>query len=213
MQVSYHSVYGALQESRHVFIETGLNYFLNRNNPDELFLLEAGFGTGLNAFLTLEAALQKNLRIHYYAVEAYPLKDFEWKGLEYEALAGKNSVLQQAFEKMHTCEWDTTVLIHDSFFLTKHHQKIQQIAFNKKFHLIYYDAFAPSAQPELWSTEIFNNLFGHLLPGGILVTYCSKSEVRKNLAAAGFQVNKVKGPPGKREIVRAVKPSMNLQSE
>jgi tRNA U34 5-methylaminomethyl-2-thiouridine-forming methyltransferase MnmC len=196
----YHSAYGAVQESMHVFIDAGLKYF---DDKDELSILEVGFGTGLNTLLTLiETPLQK---ITYHAVEAFPLDLKTIKKLNYPNLmSGQESDL--IFKKIHDADWDKEVKITDKFMLTKVSSKIQDTALPKNhFHLVYYDAFAPDVQPELWTEDIFNKIYTSMKPGGILVTYSSKGLVKQNLRAAGFTVKRLPGPPGKKHMVRAEK--------
>ena len=210
MNVSYHSLHGAIQESRHVFIEQGLDFFLNNNPTADIQVLEMGFGTGLNALLTLVEA-GPNLNIHYMAIELFPLTIEEANLLNYCEQIKRQDLLP-SFEKMHQCEWERDIAINP--FFTIHKQKHSLLAIKnsnrayKNFlspDIIYFDAFAPAAQPELWTKEVFEMLYAILKNKGILVTYCSKGEVRRSMQAAGFVVEKIPGPPGKREIVRALK--------
>lgn len=198
MQVTYHSRHGAVKESRHVFLQAGLQPLLD--NYNEIRIFEMGFGTGLNALLTLEQAITQEQRIFYEAVEQYPLHMDEIKELHYIT-----SIPQGYFTAIHECNWNEPVLLHPYFTLYKSNTSLQLFKASMPFHLIYYDAFAPSAQPELWTQQIFNQLFDMLVPGGVLVTYCSKGDVRRNMLAAGFTVEKLPGPPGKREMLRATK--------
>ncbi|HMU44891.1 MAG TPA: tRNA (5-methylaminomethyl-2-thiouridine)(34)-methyltransferase MnmD [Chitinophagaceae bacterium] len=205
MKVTYHSVHGAIQESQHVFIKAGL---IDSGLFDFIGLhhvLEMGFGTGLNALLTLiEAGKHKN-RIYYTAIELYPLNDTEISQLNYcqqLELPDYNPL----FEKIHACGWEEMYEITDNFRLTKRKCNLLDFSTENMFDIIYFDAFAPAAQPELWTKEIFDKMFGLLKPGGTLVTYCSKGEVRRNMIAAGFKVEKIPGPPGKREMLRAIRP-------
>ena len=198
MQVTYHSRHGAVQESRHVFIQAGLQPLLKQY--DILRVFEMGLGTGLNALLTLEQAIIGEQAVCYQAVEKYPLNGDEIKELEYK------QILRPAyFMALHQCNWNEPIAIHSLFTLYKSHTSLQEFKANTPFHLIYYDAFAPAAQPELWTQQIFEQLYAMLANGGILVTYCSKGEVRRNMLAAGFEVEKLAGPPGKREMLRATK--------
>ncbi|MBC6491787.1 tRNA (5-methylaminomethyl-2-thiouridine)(34)-methyltransferase MnmD [Flavihumibacter stibioxidans] len=202
MEVTYHSKHGAIQESMHVFIEAGWKQKVTR--PDEsINILEIGFGTGLNALLTLMEATTQT--VWYESLEAYPI-DLQTAGqLNYCQLLHRPD-LQHTFLEMHTGEWNKPLAIAPNFTLCKRHTKLQDYQqHDKKFDLVYFDAFAPKVQPELWSTEIFQKIFNLLKPGATLVTYCSKGEVRRALKAAGFMVEKIPGPPGKREMVRARK--------
>lgn len=198
MQVTYHSKHGAVQESRYVFIEAGLFPLLNRYELLRIF--EMGFGTGLNALLTLEQALKQERPIYYHAVEKFPLFYNEIKELDYSFVLS-----QEYFTRLHQCNWNEPIAIHPYFTLYKENNSLEQYQSHTAFHLIYYDAFAPAAQPELWTLQIFEQLYKMLVVGGVLVTYCSKGDVRRNLLKAGFKVEKLPGPPGKREILRAAK--------
>ena len=198
MQVTYHSRHGAVQESRHVFIQAGLLPLLRQYAV--LRILEMGFGTGLNALLTLEQAITQEQAIYYEAVEKYPLNKDEVKELNYT-----QPLPHEYFTALHKCHWNEPVAIHHFFTLLKSHISLQDFKANAPFHLIYYDAFAPAAQPELWTVQIFEQLYDMMETEGILVTYCSKGDVRRNMLAAGFKVEKLAGPPGKREMLRAIK--------
>jgi tRNA U34 5-methylaminomethyl-2-thiouridine-forming methyltransferase MnmC len=201
LNVTYHSINGAIQESKHVFIEAGLNFILSNSKSQTLNIFEMGFGTGLNAFLTAIEADKRKLKIHFTALEKFPVSVEEVKALNY------TEHLQQPelFQKIHTCEWNEEVTISECFSLRKEKASLLNYLTSQLFNLIYYDAFAPAAQPELWTNEIFQKLFGLLQPNGVLVTYCSKGNVRRAMIAVGFKVEKLKGPPGKREMVRAIK--------
>ena len=210
MNVSYHSLHGAIQESEHVFINNGLHFFRNKNPTADIHVLEMGFGTGLNALLTLIEA-GPNLNIHYTTIELFPLNAEQVDTLNYcEQL--KRDDLLPSFEKMHQCEWERDVAINS--FFTIHKLPLSLLNINKSIlghnnfprpDIIYFDAFAPSAQPELWTREVFEMLYAILKDNGILVTYCSKGDVRRAMQASEFIVEKIPGPPGKREIVRALK--------
>ncbi len=204
MNVTYHSVHGAIQESMHVFIQAGLRDsgvfdFVGVNH-----VLEIGFGTGLNALLTLiEADKQKN-RIYYTGIELYPLNEAEINGLNYcEQLNQPH--YKRLFKKMHQVEWEEMFEITDNFRLTKTKCSLLDFSTENSFFLIYFDAFDPTTQPELWTKEVFEKLYSIMAPGGILVTYCSKSDVRRAMQAAGFTIEKIPGPHGKREMVRATR--------
>ncbi len=198
----YHSTHGALQESRHVFIRHGLQLFSNT----ELRLLEAGFGTGLNAMLTLLEAPARHLNVSYTGLEAYPLSTEEWEGLGYGELLG-GGPQNLLFERLHQAPWDEPEPITDSFTLRKLRADIREFADPSGYHLIYFDAFGARVQPELWTETVFGNMFGALLPGGVLVTYAAKGSVRRAMQAVGFKVERLPGPPGKREMLRAVRES------
>jgi tRNA U34 5-methylaminomethyl-2-thiouridine-forming methyltransferase MnmC len=202
MQVSYHSIHGAIQESVHVFIEAGLHQAYTLFPDTILHVFEMGFGTGLNALLTAMEA-KKQHPIHYTSVEMHPLVADEVKVLNYGEVLDAQTVLEQ----LHQAPWGQPVTIHPFFTIEKQQVDLAHFTASQPVHVIYYDAFAPSAQPELWTTEVFQQLYTMLVPGGVLVTYCSKGDVRRAMQAAGFIVTKIPGPPGKREMLRAEKQS------
>lgn len=201
LSVTYHSIHGAIQESMHVFIETGLNYVINQSTNKSISILEMGFGTGLNALLTAMEAEKIEIKIHYISLEKFPISIEEAEKLNYSQLLGH----EELFQKIYDCNWNEDVNISDHFVLHKENVDLIDYSSSQQFNLIYYDAFAPSAQPELWTKGVFEKLFGLLKPNGVLVTYCSKGDVRRAMMAAGFDVKKLPGPPGKREILRAIK--------
>lgn len=200
-KVTYHSVHGAVRESMHVFIDAGLRRLLKPEPGLSLQIFEMGFGTGLNAFLTALEAEKTQTKIVYTAVEALPLTRQETQVLNYPATLGHADL----FHRMHDCPWNEAVSFTSFFTLQKHEADLFHFRPRTQFNLIYFDAFAPSAQPELWTTDVFEKLFFMLQPGGSLVTYCSKSTVRRAMEAAGFNVKRVPRPPGKREMLRAEK--------
>ncbi len=200
---SYHSIHGAIQESKHVFIEAGLKN-LTLEGEEVLNILEMGFGTGLNVFLTYLAA--KEQPIHYTSLEAYPLEFAMVEQLNYVKELEVNEVDKAVFEKLHQADWNQKVAISSSFHLTKLNQKLEEVDLpSNHFDLVYYDAFAPSAQPELWTEVIFSKLFACMSEGGVLTTYCAKGVVKRILKKVGFQVKALPGPPGKREMTKAMK--------
>lgn len=204
MNVSYHSIHGSIQESAHVYINAGL---LDSGIFDYIgvhSVLEIGFGTGLNALLTLLEADRHQNRIYYTAVEPFPLEMELVTPLNYCELLDQPGY-QERFLRMHEIPAGEMFEISNYFRLTKYQCTIQELSMPESFNIIYFDAFAPAAQPELWTPEIFAQMYRLLTPGGILVTYCSKSIVRKAMQAAGFSVEKIPGPRGKREMLRARK--------
>ena len=201
MNVTYHSIHGAIAESQHVFIGAGLRPGL----PGTVRILEIGLGTGLNLLLTRIAALETGSTIHYLALEPYPLTGSEWKKLNYCASLNREE-LQPFFERIHHCGWEAEQALEPDFFLYKTKCSLLDFTTDQRFDLVYFDAFAPNAQPELWTRPVFEKLYERLLAGGSLVTYCSKGDVRRAMQAAGFIVEKIPGPPRKREMVRARKP-------
>lgn len=205
MQVTYHSVHGAVQESNHVFIKEGLQYFLSQHpGTDPLRIFEMGFGTGLNALLTYAETLHSNLSVQYVSIEAFPLEQSLFRQLNYCAQIQRTD-LTPKFAAMQDAPWDHPTDISSQFRLYKRQDSLTTYQPREPVHLIFFDAFAPTAQPELWTTEIFSMLHDMLYPGGILTTYCSKSSVRRAMMEAGFSVHKIPGPPRKREMVRAVR--------
>ena len=200
----YHSKHGAIQEARHVFLKMGLYHLLETNNLSEVSILEIGFGTGLNAFLTLLESENLNLKINYTGVEAYPVSAEEIKHLNYPQAAGVGNKTD-LFQKLHDSDWEKERAISELFSLTKQQKKFSEITDFELYELIYFDAFGARVQPELWTEEIFNLMFKALKKGGLLVTYAAKGSVRRAMISAGFQVEKLPGPPGKREMLRAVK--------
>lgn len=207
MNVTYHSHHGAIQESMHVFIEAGLKYVSANLQEPWINIFEMGFGTGLNALLSLIEAERCQLKIHYTAVELFPLQEKEINLLNYcEQLDRQN--LKPVFHQLHQCEWGKDIFITPFFTLHKIRMDLINLSAYQPVNLIYYDAFAPAAQPELWTKEVFEKLISLLVPGGVLVTYCSKGDVRRAMQAVGFSIEKIPGPKGKREMVRAALPTV-----
>lgn len=196
----YHSHHGAMQESKHVFMKMGWELVAERKS--HIDLLEVGFGTGLNAWLVYDE-VRKNNRgnsVHYTSLELYPVTAEQAAQLNFV-----DQSHQSEFILLHDAEWNVSTKINDKFTLEKVEVSLQDFQSAHNYDLIFYDAFAPRVQPELWTAEIFQKLYTLLNPGGVLVTYCAKGEVRRNMIAAGFSVEKLPGPPGKREMLRAVK--------
>ena len=197
---SYHSKHGAIQEAKHVFIKNGLKLFPNKS----ISILEIGFGTGLNAFITFLEAKELGQTIDYVGVEAYPISEDEIHSMNYlkelDALDSK-----AIFDKMHSINWGEKNNLSETFSLTKRKQFFQDIDDIEKFDLIYFDAFGYRVQPELWSTEIFEKMYKALKPNSILVTYAARGVVKRSMIEVGFTVEKLAGPPGKREMFRARK--------
>lgn len=201
---SYHSRHGAVQEALHVFIKMGLHYFLKEKKPFEISILEIGFGTGLNAFITFLESEKHRVKINYTGVEAYPVGSGEISALNYpEILLAKEKA--PVLWEMHQGEWEKLQVIGRYFSLYKHQKRFEELSYKENFNIIYFDAFGARVQPELWSEEIFQIMFKALQPQGVLVTYSAKGSVRRNLQKVGFVVERLPGPPGKREMLRAVK--------
>tara|TARA_B110000967_G_C18848093_1_gene543094 strand:+ start:1023 stop:1697 length:675 start_codon:yes stop_codon:yes gene_type:complete len=201
----YHSIHGAIQESQHVFIKTGLHHYLNLYQPKKLSILEIGFGTGLNAFLTALDVQTQGLEIDYEGLEAYPVLEDELSQLNYASLIGANQ--QLVFDTLHQIPWQESHPISSHFSLKKRQQFFNDLEDENAFDLIYFDAFGARVQPELWTEAIFKRMFKALKHKGVLVTYSAKGSVRRAMQAVGFVVERLEGPPGKREMLRASKPA------
>jgi len=197
----YHSRHGAIQEAYHVFIKNGLSLF----KEGHVAILEMGFGTGLNALITLIEAERTHLNISYTGVEAYPVAPNELQALNYIAQLKANA-FQDIFDRMHQCPWKKEIKITDNFVLHKIPMDFREVKANQVFDLIYFDAFGARVQPELWTESIFESMFLVLRKKGILVTYAAKGSVRRAMQSVGFVVERLPGPPGKREMLRARKP-------
>ena len=198
----YHSLNGAIQESSLVYIQHGLRHF----NKNKLNILEIGFGTGLNCLLTYasNSAYAISKTIHYTALEPFPVAPELLEQLNYTALI--QPLCDKQFKAIHLYDEIKNHSIDPTFLLTKSRQTVQDVELQTStIDLIYFDAFAPAIQPEMWTAAVFNKLYSILNPGGILVTYCAKGEVKRNLRSAGFTVESLPGPPGKREVTRACK--------
>ncbi|MBL4605031.1 MAG: tRNA (5-methylaminomethyl-2-thiouridine)(34)-methyltransferase MnmD [Flavobacteriaceae bacterium] len=196
----YHSKHGAIQEAYHVFIKHGLTPISKK----ELSILEIGFGTGLNSFITFLEAQKNNRTINYVGVEAYPIGLDEVAKLNYVSEL-KATDLKSLFQTLHTCSWEEKHQITSEFSLWKRKQFFNDIDDEGQFDLIYFDAFGARVQPELWTEEIFSKMFVALKNEGTLVTYSAKGSVRRAMQSVGFTVERLPGPPGKREMLRATK--------
>jgi tRNA U34 5-methylaminomethyl-2-thiouridine-forming methyltransferase MnmC len=198
----YHSVHGALQESKHVFIQAGL--YQKINIQQDISILEIGFGTGLNALLTCIECDLHSKHVNYIALEKYPLSIDIYHQLNYCKLLEIENC-NDVFNKIYKSKWEINSPITKYFNLTKHQLDFNDCNFLNQFDVIYFDAFAPSAQPELWTTSIFKLMYDALKQDGILVTYCAKGEVKRNMKSVGFTIESLPGPIGKREMTRAIK--------
>lgn len=198
----YHSTFGAINESQHVFINTGFNA---HKEKEVIYILEVGFGTGLNALLTLIEAVKADVEVHYIGVESNSVEKEILDKLNFPAqINDKNA--EDYFRKLHEAEWGSEVEIFPGFFLTKVNFELQEVEFeDTEFDLVYFDAFAPDIQPELWTGEIFNKLYLQMVVGACLVTYSAKGTVKRALKEVGFEIEGLPGPKGKREITRAWK--------
>ena len=195
----YHSTFGAISESKHIFIKEGLNF----SQLKSVNIFEVGFGTGLNAFLSFLESEEQNLTVKYTSIEKYPVDTDITKNLNYPELLPQK--YQNIFDQLHECEWDTEIELSKNFIFKKVLLDFNQYKFTENFDLVFFDAFAPETQPDLWSTKNFTKIYNALNNKGILTTYSSKGLVKNNLREAGFIVKRLKGPTGKRHILRAEK--------
>ena len=209
---TYHSSHGAIQESRHIFIsQLSINNGRQSTvNSQRLSVLEIGFGTGLNALLTAEWACENGSKVEYTTIELYPLGKDVYSQLNYGSVLNDEAL----FIKLHEAEWDAGfVQIDENFSIRKCKSDIvdflilnsQFSILNSSFDVVYFDAFSPDAQPELWTEGVFRNVYALMKKGGVMTTYCAKGDVRRAMLAAGCRVEKLQGPPGKRHILRATK--------
>lgn len=198
MDETYHSRHGAIQESQHVFISHGLRHWLGNTGSNTLVIFEVGFGTGLNAWLTNQVARQERLHITYYSIEAYPLQRDVWTQLNY-------STGDDSFRLLHEAAWNTPVVINEHFTLHKIHGKLEMQLMPSAVDIVFFDAFAPGKQPELWSFQILEKVCAALRPSGVFVTYCAKGQLKRDLRALRLRMETLQGPPGKLEMVRATR--------
>ncbi|MFO7852320.1 MAG: tRNA (5-methylaminomethyl-2-thiouridine)(34)-methyltransferase MnmD [Bacteroidota bacterium] len=201
MDEHYHSTFGAVSESRHVFIENGYKSISGRH----VKIFEMGFGTGLNALLTLLESLNDKRRVDYVSVEKFPLEEKVYKKLNYTTFLKDHECTY--YNLLHKCPWEEYCSITDNFRVLKIEKDLREIKFDMMFDLVYYDAFAPDKQPEMWTGDVLSIVSSLTKPGGIFVTYSAKGQLKRNLKKLGFMVENAEGPTGKREITRAVKKS------
>ena len=201
MDENYHSTNGAFQEAMHVFIQNGIR---KRISNDEITVFEMGFGTGLNALLTLVEGVNSTRRINYIGIEAYPVELELIKEINYESLV--NEQFNESFSMMHSLSWEQKHILHPNFTFQKIHLKIQDYQpLNSSVDLIFFDAFGPKVQKEVWTIDVLKKMHDMLKPNGILVSYCAMGQMKRDLKSLGFKVEGLPGPPGKREMTRAVK--------
>jgi len=198
---SYHSIHGAIQESKHIFINDGLNFL----NKSEINILEIGFGTGLNAYLSLLESINKEYNIFYTAIEKYPLSLDLIKQLNYPQQLKTTLKQMQLFTQLHKVGWGAYQKTTKNFKIKKINVSLANFKATEQFNLIYFDAFSPQVQPEMWSNKVFKKMYSCLVNDGILLTYCAKGSVKRTLKEVGFTIENIPGPPGKREITRAFK--------
>lgn len=211
----YHSKNGALTEALHVFIKEGLYHWFSKNSSSEISIMEMGFGTGLNSFLTYFEAEKNAWRVYYTGIEAYPLTIQEALSLNYSSILNdlysvgilekSKDEVEAVFSALHHASWEENVAISQSFHLIKQKKFFSEISDGPNFNLIYFDAFGIKIQPDLWTEEIFQKMYNALMPSGVLVTYAANGNARRAMQAAGFSVERLPGPPGKKEMLRATK--------
>lgn len=195
----YHSSHGAIQESMHIFIKYGFKEI----NRSEINIFEVGFGTGLNAFLTALEAENMGVKVNYITIEKYPLDQNLVASLNYSDFFGEPS--RVLFDDLHGCEWNKTHQISEHFSIKKVQEDMRKYVPQDMFDLIYFDAFGPDKQPDMWSDMIISNISNACNTGAFFLTYSAKGELKRQLIASGFNVLHLPGPPGKREITWAVK--------
>lgn len=203
----YHSKHGAVQEARHVFLEKGLQHLVALSKSKEtkpITILEMGFGTGLNALLTFFKARELKLPIDYVGVEAFPIASDEVEAMDYASQLKEKDALN-IYKSLHRVFWDKPHALTADFTLTKLKQKFEELTAINHFDLVYFDAFGPRVQPELWTEVLFEKMYAALKPNGVLTTYCAQGAARRAMQAVGFTVERLPGPPGKREMLRATK--------
>ena len=191
----YHSKHGSIVEAEHVFIKHGLSAV----NKTKLNILEVGFGTGLNALLTYQKTSQRSINVNYHTIETHPIEEKIYKQLNFTDLIGLE---QEDLLKIHNCSWDVEHVISPYFKIKKNHTALEKYNTDIRFDIIYFDAFSPDKQEELWTKKIFENMYKILKNDGFLVTYCAKGIVKRTMKSVGFEVVVLDGPPGKRQMTR-----------
>ncbi len=205
MRETYHSTHGAIRESEHVFIRHGLQEAAEKTSG-EIAIFEVGFGTGLNALLTAAWAAANRRTVRMTSIEAYPVEEEIWKSLNYPEQVDDTQA-SAWWELLHESDWNTEIKIHDNFYLTKVHDKIENfVGKPDSMDVIYFDAFAPGKQAEMWSPDILKKTVTCLKQGGFLVTYCAQGQFKRDLFSLGLDVEPLAGPPGKKEMTRGIKP-------
>ncbi|MBI2281792.1 MAG: tRNA (5-methylaminomethyl-2-thiouridine)(34)-methyltransferase MnmD [Bacteroidetes bacterium] len=199
---TYHSTKGSINEARHVFIQKGLCDYVQKTGLKDITVFEVGFGTGLNAHLSQLFANENNVHINYIAVEVFPLEMEIIKQLNFTELIPSD---QLQFLNLHEAAWNKPIVLDNNFTMTKLHQKLDDVSSLKEIDVIFFDAFAPDVQPEMWMKSVFEKMHDFLKIGGVLVTYCAKGVVKRTIKEVGFELETLEGPPGKREMIRSTK--------
>ena len=201
---TYHSIHGAIQESRHVFIEAGLKHYAQIKRSQPIYVFEVGFGTGLNALLASQFSRQHEVKVNYQSIEAFPLESEILDALNYPTEI-EDSYCESEFHVIHNKVWNRDVLVNAYFAFQKQQGKMETHELKGSYDICFFDAFAPSKQPELWEKEVLYKIHHALQVGGILVTYCAKGQLKRDLKEIGYEVETLAGPPGKNQMVRATK--------
>ena len=205
----YHSTHGAIQESEHVYIQHGLKSVSTQNKT--INILEVGMGTGLNVLLSYRYAINHGLSINYTTVEAYPLEENIWKKLNYSQLTDVKNSFSAIYNQIHESEWHKKIQLGDHFTFYKIDQKIQDISLKEDYYdVVYHDAFNPNLEPDLWSEALFGKIYKSMKSNSLLTTYSTKGIIKRALKSCGFIIQKKPGPPGKREILNAVKGVLSI---
>jgi tRNA U34 5-methylaminomethyl-2-thiouridine-forming methyltransferase MnmC len=200
LQETYHSIHGAVQESMHVFIKNGLEYFFLQHRPKRVSIFEVGFGTGLNALLAWQFAMQYKVAVEFTTVEPFPLSEDIWSQLNY----AKEDITRERFMRLHHAAWNAPLPLSEEFVLEKRRNSLQEWDLARQYNVIFFDAFAPSIQPELWNFESLKKVIVALHAGGVFVTYSAKGQLKRDLKTLGLTVETLAGPPGKNEMVRGI---------
>ncbi len=204
LKETYHSFHGALQESVHVFIEKGLRFWRTKSGlPKQVDIFEIGFGTGLNALLAAQFAMENEVKINFTTIEPFPLDMEIINQLNYATSIGQDN-LKSVFEQLHSCKWEEKVEINSFFSIYKIKTKLEDFQTEKRFDVLFFDAFAPSKQAELWTVDLLQKCFNLLKVGGVFTTYSAKGQLKRDLKSVGFEVETLPGPPGKKEMVRGI---------
>jgi len=198
----YHSIFGALEESKHVFIQQGIAHYFSKQ-PSEINVLEIGFGTGLNAILSLQFSIENNVKVNYYTIEKYPIHLQLALALNFEKYFNEN--LMSKFKLMHECPFEAQQCFHKFQFVKYNVDILDMPAFDQHFDVVFFDAFSPNKQPQLWTEKVFKEIYNLMAENGILVTYCAKGIVKRTLKQCGFKLEIPPGAAQKREMIRAVK--------
>ncbi|KYG78953.1 tRNA (5-methylaminomethyl-2-thiouridine)(34)-methyltransferase MnmD [Roseivirga echinicomitans] len=201
---TYHSFHGAVQESRYVFLKEGLDFLLLSFGVDKIRVLEVGFGTGLNAILTSEWAAAHRVKIEYTTLEPFPLKSEVYEALNYHEFF-EDKTVKERFLELHNAAWEKKFEQNEFFTILKTEAKLQDFTTDSLFDIVFFDAFAPSKQAEMWNLEVIKKTAGLLDANGVFITYCAKGQLKRDLSAVGLTVETLPGPPGKKEMVRGVK--------